>query len=65
VTKYWKLKIDKKRELKVSIELVKKLSRFRQLNKNDNESGGVLIGSILSDEKGFIIDKFTIPQKKR
>lgn len=64
MSKYWKLKIDKNRELKVSIELIDKLSKFRQLDKNDNESGGVLIGSFLSNDKGFIIDKLTIPQKK-
>lgn len=64
MSKYWKLKVDKKRELKVSLELIEELSKFRQLNKRDNESGGILIGSFLSDNKGFIIDKLTIPQKK-
>lgn len=64
MSKYLKLKIDKNRELKISIELIDKLSKFRQLDKNDNESGGTLIGSILSSDKGFIIDKLTIPQKK-
>lgn len=64
MNKYWKLKIDIKRELKVSLELIEKLSTFRQLNEENKESGGVLIGSFLSNEKGFIIDKITIPQKE-
>ena len=64
MSKYWKLKIDKRRELKISFGLIEELSKFRQLNNKDNESGGTLIGSFLSNDNGFIIDKLTIPQKK-
>lgn len=61
---YWKIKVDKKRDIKVSIELIEELSFFRQLRVYDNESGGVLIGSLLSENRGYIIDKMTTPQKK-
>ena len=61
---YWKIRIDKDRELKVSISLIEKLSYFRQLKEQDKESGGVLIGSLLSENRGYILDKLTVPRKK-
>lgn len=62
--KYLIINISKNKVLKISKSMIEEMSAYRQLKNFHNESGGVLIGSILSEKKGYIIDKFTPPQPK-
>jgi integrative and conjugative element protein (TIGR02256 family) len=40
------------------------IKKYRQLNLNDMESGGMLIGSITKDEKIVVINDMTFPLKE-
>lgn len=53
---------NKKNKLKLTKEVINIMNNFRQLTDED-EAGGILIGSYLIKTENIIIDNLTIPQK--
>lgn len=45
---------------KTAAELI---NRYRQLNKNDAEAGGMLLGRLISESRDLVIDEVTEPTK--
>ena len=45
---------------KTAAELI---NRYRQLNKNDAEAGGMLLGRLISESRDLVVDEVTEPTK--
>lgn len=58
----WTIKVDDYGLVRVSKELIKQLSIYRQIEDYTPESGGVLIGKYLNSNGTILIDDFTPPQ---
>jgi len=58
----WILELKEVGAIRVSIQLIKKLRKYCQLDPKDPESGGILVGSHLNSGGAYIIDGFTDPQ---
>lgn len=48
----------------INKNVLEEIKKYRQLNLNDMESGGMLIGSITKDEKMLVINEMTFPLKE-
>jgi integrative and conjugative element protein (TIGR02256 family) len=58
----WTIEVNDYGLVRVSKELIKQLSIYRQLENHTPESGGVLIGKYLNSNGTILIDDFTSPQ---
>jgi integrative and conjugative element protein (TIGR02256 family) len=60
----WEMDVPNYGLVRVSGELIIKLTEYCQLNKEAPESGGVLIGKHLNSGGMILVDNFTPPQSK-
>ncbi|PYF07871.1 Mov34/MPN/PAD-1 family protein [Ureibacillus chungkukjangi] len=50
--------------IEIEEQVIKVIQNMRQDSPTDKESGGMLIGSILTDSNDFVIRDYTFPQKE-
>lgn len=60
----WSFNVDNLGTVRVADSLIKSLSKYRQVNNSQPESGGVLMGSYLNSNGALLIDNYTVPQKE-
>jgi integrative and conjugative element protein (TIGR02256 family) len=50
-------------QLKISEEVLNSFLHYSQLEKNDTEAGGVLLGRFISESNNVVVDRITEPMK--
>lgn len=48
-------------KLKISVHALERMGKYRQVNDEDTEAGGVLLGRFIVDSKDIIIDEVSVP----
>lgn len=59
----WSVELNNFGLIRFSQNFIKRISEYRQINKNTPESGGVILGSFLNSRGKLLLHDFTPPQK--